>query len=329
MNSSRCNPLLALMLWLWGLTVGAAEFKVLVVMSYEEENPWVKEIREGIDGVLGGSSAITYFYMDTKVDPAGGANKAEQAHALYRQLQPQGVIAVDDHAQSLFVLPYLKDITATPIMFAGVNAAPEQYGYPTPQISGVLERAHVRESLAFAKQLIPALRNACALTNRVAPGEALRAQIEAEKDGYPVRFHAFHLVKTVAELESLGETLRQGCDALFVDSLEGILDPAGKTLNNREVLAALARVYQGPLLGGNRYQVEQGAWAAVVKTGQEQGATAAEMLLRALRGTPVDQIPMARNSQGQRIINVTVIESRGLPLRPLVLRGATLVRQQP
>jgi ABC-type uncharacterized transport system substrate-binding protein len=321
--------LLLAALWQCALVVGAAEFKVLVVMSYEEQNPWVKEIREGIDSVLSGSSAITYFHMDTKVDPAGGPKKAEQAQALYQHLQPQGVIAVDDHAQALFVVPYLKDKVATPVMFAGVNAPAEQYGYPTRQISGVLERAHVRESLAFAKQLIPTLQNACALTNRVPPGEALRAQIEADKASYPLRFQAFHQVETVGELESLGETLRQTCEVLFVDSLEGILDLAGKSMNNREVLEVLARVYGGPLLGGNRYQVEQGAWAAVVKTGQEQGATAAEMLLRALRGTPVEQIPVTRNAQGQRVINVTAIESRGLLLRPLVLRGAVLVRQQP
>lgn len=32
----------------------ANPFNVLVVMSYEEDNPWVREIREGIDGVLAG-----------------------------------------------------------------------------------------------------------------------------------------------------------------------------------------------------------------------------------------------------------------------------------
>ena len=37
------------------LAQGAAaeRFRVLVVMSYEQDNPWVREIREGIDGVLG------------------------------------------------------------------------------------------------------------------------------------------------------------------------------------------------------------------------------------------------------------------------------------
>ena len=36
--------------------VPAAQFKVLVVMSYEEDSPCVHEIREGIDGVMQASS---------------------------------------------------------------------------------------------------------------------------------------------------------------------------------------------------------------------------------------------------------------------------------
>ena len=33
-------------------TIQAAKFKVLVVMSYEQTNPWCQEIKEGIDSVL-------------------------------------------------------------------------------------------------------------------------------------------------------------------------------------------------------------------------------------------------------------------------------------
>ena len=40
-------------------------------------------------------------------------------------------------------------------------------------------------------------------------------------------------------------------------------------------------------------------------------------------------IPVARNVRGQRIINVSAMESHGVALRPLDIRGATLVREQP
>jgi ABC-type uncharacterized transport system substrate-binding protein len=307
----------------------AAEFKVLVVMSYEEDNPWVKEIREGIDGVLRLSSEVVYFHMNTKADREGGAKKAEEAFALFRSLQPSGVITVDDDAQALFVLPYLKGKTATPVMFSGVNAAAAAYGFPNAHVSGVLERAHVRESLAFVKQIVPSIRQACFMTADVPPGHALRAQVQAERASYPTAVADFHVVRNNLQIEALGKSLNANCDVLFVDSLEGILNKDGKAQTYKDVFPLIQRVFNKPILGGNRYQVEQGAWAAVVKTGQEQGELSAEMLLQAMRGKVVGSIPVRQNSRGQRIINVTALERRGIVPPPTVLRGATLVRQEP
>ena len=50
----------------------------------------------------------------------------------------------------------------------------------------------------------------------------------------------------------------------------------------------------------------------MVKTGEEQGVTAARMLLKAMQGTPVDQIPIEVNKFGKRYINVTVLKKMGL-----------------
>lgn len=326
----RLAPLLLAALCLLSpLSARATDYKVLVVMSYEENNPWVKEIKEGIDATLGKRSDTTYFYMNTKADREGGQKRADEALALFRQIKPDGVIAADDDAQTLFVVPYLKNQVPTPVIFNGVNAAPEKYGFPASNVSGVLERAHVRESLAFIKQLIPEGQQACFMTNQVPPGLALRSQVESEKDSYPMKVQAFHLPKTVAEIEGLRTNLRKHCDVLFVDSLEGITDATGKALNYREVISVVHRVYGGPVLAGNRYQVEQGALAAVVKTGQEQGELAAQMLLQAMEGQPTGKLPILRNTRGQRIINVSAMEARGIPLRPAVLRGAALVKQEP
>lgn len=320
---------LAIPLAFFGGPALAAGFKVLVVMSYEEDNPWVREIREGIESVLGPENEIRVFHMNTKVDRAAGPKRAEEARALVEQFRPDGVIAADDDAQEMFVVPFLKDRTGTPVMFNGVNADPARYGYPARNVSGVLERAHVRESLSFARQFVPSIRSVCFLTNDVPAGQSLRTQVLAEQGTYPAKVAAFHLVSTTSALKGLARPLRASCDALFVDSLEGIADPAGRPLTNAEIMKLLPEVYAGPILAGNRYQVEQGAWAAVVKTGQEQGAKSAEMLLQAMRGTAVSALPVVRNAQGQRIINITELEKRRVVLKPMLLRGATLVREQP
>jgi ABC-type uncharacterized transport system substrate-binding protein len=306
----------------------AAEHKVFVVMSYEQDNPWCREIKDGIDSVLSGSSQVTYFYMDTKINLKGGEQKAKEAYALYQQLQPDGVITVDDNAQKMFVLPYLKDKAKTPIMFSGVNAEAEKYGFPNSHISGILERGHIRESIAFTMQLAPAIRNIAFFAKDSPSGQALFRQYEKESGNFLTDKTQFWLVKSVADFTAVHEIIEKQYDAIYIDSLQGIEDESGEPMSNRDAIQRLASMYQKPIIGANQYHVAQGALSAVVKTGQEQGETAAQMLLQAMRGTPVSDIPVTRNYKGKRVINVTAMKALGIEPRPAVLLGASLVKSE-
>lgn len=138
--------------------VHASDFKVLAVMSYDEKYAWGLEIKEGIDSVLAKTCTLEYVWLDTKRNLAGGDEKAKQAYELYQKFQPDGVIAADDNAQSMFVVPYLRGKVKTPVMFCGVNGEPQDYGYPAANVSGILERLHIRNSIAYAQQLIPSIK---------------------------------------------------------------------------------------------------------------------------------------------------------------------------
>ena len=310
------------------LTAHGAPYRVLVVMSYEQENPWCEEIKQGIDSVLGATSDLTYFYMDTKVDLAGGETKARQAYALFRQLQPDGVITVDDNAQRMFVLPYLRDHPDTPVMFSGVNAEPEAYGFPTAAVSGILERGHIRESLALAKQLVPTLQSVTFLARTSPSGRALQRQVERESAGYLAKT-SFHLIESIDDVAKLDEELRHRSDAFYVDSMQGVKDAQGSPMSNKDIIQLLTERYRKPIIGANQYHVEQGALCAVVKTGQEQGRTAARMLQQAMKGTPVTDIPVVTNHKGKRVINVSAMRSLGLRIKPIALLGATLIKSDP
>ena len=310
------------------VTMQAASFKVLVVMSYEQENPWCMEIKEGIDSTLADTSEITYFYMDTKVNIEGGEQKAKEAYALYQKIKPDGIITADDNAQRMFVLPYLKNKVKTPIMFCGVNAEAKQYGYPASNVSGILERGHIRESIAFAKQLVPSIKTVAFLAKESPSGKALLKQVEKESGTYLAKKTTFNLVKNTKELIALGEELKKQNDAIYIDSLQGIQDKEGNPLSNKDAIGILMSIHDKPIIGANQYHVEQGALCAVIKTGQEQGETAAKMLLKAMQGTPVSEIPMTRNYKGKRVINITTMKTLGIKPRPIVLLGAQLLKTE-
>jgi len=309
--------------------VYAEQSKILVVMSYERDNPWCQEIKEGIESVLGDSYQITYFYMDTKINFSHGHKKAEQAYNLYKQVQPDGVIVADDNAQSMFVVPYLKDKVETPVMFCGVNADAKKYGYPSSNVSGTLERGHVRESIAFMKQLIPDLKTVAFVVKNSPSGIALSKQVELEKNTYLAKVNGFYLVNNTTELINTAKQLNGTADAVYIDSIEGIVDENLRPLNAQQFITLLSQTYSGPIIGANQYYIEKGALSAVVKTGQEQGELSAKQLLKTMQGTKLIDIPIEQNYKGKRILNVMTMKKMDIQPRPIVLRGVHLIKSSP
>jgi len=307
----------------------AAQYKVLVVMSYDEEYRWDQEIKEGIESVLGTLSEIRYVYMDTKNHLDLGPEKAKEAYKLYTEFQPDGVIAADDNAQSMFVVPYLKDKVATPVIFCGVNADISLYGYPASNVSGVTERLHIGESLAFAQQLIPSIKKVAYMQKESPAGQASLQQFLKESTNYPVESVGFHLPKTLAEAKEIMVQLRNTADALFLETLEGIPDEKGYPLNDRTVIPILGKIFGKPIISNNLYHVEYGTLCAVIKSGQEQGEDASHKLLQAMQGTPIADIPVTGTRKGQPVLNVTVMEELGVKPKPFVLKGVKLIRTTP
>ena len=306
--------------------IEAASYKILVVMSYEEDNPWCIQIKEGIDSVLAGNSNLKYVYMDTKKDFEGGVRKAKEAYELYKRFRPDGVIAADDNAQSMFVLPLLKDKVKTPVMFCAVNAEPEKYGYPASNVSGILERDFIGESIAFAKQLVPSIQTVGFLAKDSPSGRAIQKQVEIESDTYLAKFAGFKLVKTIEETFAVLAEYNKTSDALFITSTNGIMDTGGKPLDNQQVTKIISKSYQKPLIGANDFHVRYGVLCAVVKSGNAQGRISAEMLLKALKGTPIKQLPITVNKYGKRMLNVTVMKDLGIRPKRRVLVGTEFVK---
>lgn len=303
----------------------AAAGKILVVMSYHEQMPWEKEIRDGIQNELKNASEIRYVYMNTKNNPAGGSERAKEAYREYLEFRPDGVIAADDDAQSLFVVPYLKDKVKTPVIFCGVNAEPENYGYPASNVTGILERAHFRESIAFLQQMMPDAKSVGFMVTDNQTGWGYVKQIRQESPSYPIKSFTISQVKTLDDAMKACTQMRKRHDALFLIALEGLTDEAGRPLAERESFLKLTRAFGKPVLGINEFNIHLNMLCAVAKTGQEQGATAVRMLLNVLSGTPLSSIPVTRNIQGKRVLNVTVMRALGIKPKPVLLVDTDLV----
>nr|WP_320191807.1 ABC transporter substrate binding protein [uncultured Desulfobacter sp.] len=305
-----------------------ARFKVLVVMSYEESYSWCRQTKTGIDEILSPSHQVHYFYMDTKNDYENGPQKAQEAFKLFQALQPDGVIAADDNAQSMFVVPYLKDKVKTPVMFCGVNEAPEKYGYPASNVSGILERLHVAETIAFAQQLVPTIKTVGIIGKDSPTIRAIQAQVNGEYSTYSAKFVDFKTAGNRREILSMAKELKAGCDLLCIMTLRGITDTDGRPMDDKEIGPLVADAFGKTVATTDHVVIPYAAMCAVVKNGWEQGLTSARMLLKAMEGTPVDRIPIEVNSYGKRYINVTMMKKMGIRPKPILLQGAKLIRTQ-
>jgi ABC-type uncharacterized transport system substrate-binding protein len=326
---------------LWRLVVGlllmmsaslpsdaASLKKVLAVMSYHDGMSWEDDIREGIEEELKGTCEIRYVYLNTKNDYAGGPDKAREAWRAFQEFKPDGVLAADDDAQTMFVVPYLADKSKTPVVFCGVNADPDRYGYPASNVTGILERAHFRESIAFLQQLMPAARSFAFMTNDNPTGRGYDEQITRELSSYPVSTHSVHLVKTLAEAVTVATEMARRYDALFLIAMEGLVAPDGRPLAEKESFRVLSHAFGKPVIGINEFNIRWGLLCGVVKTGQEQGSTAAKMLLEAMDGIPLSAIPITCNVYGKRVLNVSVMKSLGIVPKPVLLVGTELVESE-
>jgi ABC-type uncharacterized transport system substrate-binding protein len=299
--------------------------RVLVVMSYEEDFIWVNKMREGIESVLSGRCQTEYVYMNTRENIGGGEEKAKEAYERYKRFAPHGVIAADDNAQSMFVVPYLKNKVETPVMFCGVDAQPDKYGYPASNVSGILQHIHILETLVFLKQLLPEVEKVGFMMKKGPTATATISHVKREIQESPVKINAYRTPSTLQEALGMVRELRDTSDALYIGAMQRIRDKNGTPLEDSIVLPLLAEKFGKPVFSNTRFRVQYGALCAVVDLPHEQGQTAAEMLVKAMSGVPVSEIPVTKTQFGRRVININTMEKWGIKPSRAILVGAELV----
>jgi hypothetical protein len=115
--------------------------KILWVSSYHEGYEANDDIERGIRAALKDRAVqLQVLHMDTKRNDAEdfGRQAGLRALAMVKEFAPDVVIASDDNAQKYLVVPYLLH-TGIPIVFCGVNWDASIYGYPTNNVTGMVE----------------------------------------------------------------------------------------------------------------------------------------------------------------------------------------------
>lgn len=291
--------------------------KIVYVNSYHEGYPWSDAIEAGLHAVLDGTSAeLKIIRLDTKRNPDEAFGKAAGANAWseIQAFSPDVVITSDDNAQKYLVVPFMKS-SSIPVIFNGVNWDASAYGFPTTNMTGMIE-------VELPDQLVQLLR-----VN--AQGERLgylTIDTETERkvvDIYNQRFFGgqmqIHWAKTQDEFKTAFLAAQQEVDILFMGNNAG-----SDKWDEAEMKQFILRNSTIPTGSINDWMAPY-SLLTLAKSGQEQGEWSAQAALSILGGTPPSEIPLAENKQGQLIVNLELADKLSIVFAPSLLKNAVIL----
>jgi ABC-type uncharacterized transport system substrate-binding protein len=271
--------------------------KILFINSYHEGYPWSDGIYRAIESTIRGTGIqLSQFEMDTKRHPSEQAIKmaAESARAMIGRFKPDVVIASDDNASKYLIAPFYKN-APMPIVFCGVNWDASDYGFPTENITGMIEVQLIDQILATLKKY--------ARGDRIGfiKGDDLSARKEALF--YEKRFKLEldkRLVTDFSQWKNAYLDLQEKSDMILVGNSASVV--------NWDPVAAKRFVETHTKVPTGNWDKWMKDYALVTfaTVPAEQGQWAARTALKILTGTRPGAIPVVTNKKAEIYRNMRI-----------------------
>lgn len=290
---------------------------------------WVDSYHQGYEWSDCIGRAIREAFFDTKIDlkifrmDTKRKNTDVQIKAAALRIKteldkfnPDVIIASDDNAQKYLVVPFYKG-GQTPVVFCGVNWDATVYGYPTPNITGMIETNLIQESIAVIKPY--ALGNRIGyLAGDVVTERKVAAIYKAQLYGDRLKTY---LVKSQAEFEKSFLAAQKEVDILFFSNYTGIHDWDFKRAENF--------IFQNTKIpsGSDNAFMEQLVAVTMAKLPEEQGHHAALTALRILNGCPPAVIPVVKNKETSLVFNLKLAKKADMIFPLSVIKQARIIGQ--
>lgn len=290
--------------------------KVVFVDSYHTGYEWSDGLESGLKDALADTGVeLSIIHMDTKrnTDEAFGEEAALKAKAEIEAFAPDAIVACDDNAQVYLVVPYFKE-TDLPIVFCGVNWDASVYGYPTSNITGMVEVDSIKQLVDLLENYTED-RNIAYLTEDTTTE---RKVYETHNERFFSRQLKGVFVNSFEEFKSEYLKLQDEVDMIYIGNNASLTD-----WNDAEAKVFVLENTKIP--SGSIYDwMAPYALIIVGKRPEEQGSWAAETTLSILDGTPISDIPVVENKESSLILNLNLAEKLDVVFTPSMLRHGEL-----
>ncbi len=300
--------------------------KILIVHSYHPEYRWVVEYRKGLmEGLQKYRSSVLKiedFYLDSKRHPESINKMAEKAYIFFKNNKPDVVIAADDPAQKYFVVKYLSNKVKTPVVFLGVNGNPEDYGYPSRNVTGVLERINIRADLGLIHTLVPEAKTFGIIMDSGLSSQAFLHRWKVEDFNFgEIKLKTLYIAESFEEWKMYINKLEKDVDVIYILSYYTLKDRYGKYVKPEDVVKWYVKNCDKPEVTANLFSVKLGLLCSYGETGWQYGMVAGKMVVDILNGKPVKSIPVVESIRGLRAINRKRAKMLGITIPPDLIPG--------
>ena len=295
----------------------AAKKKVLFIDSYHVGYPWSDGELQGVKSIIGDKYDMKVIHMDTKRNASAEAKKkaGEEARAEIDSWKPDVVITADDNAAKLVIVPFYMD-SDIPFVFCGINWDASSYGFPSRNVTGVLEVSVIKPLLdsiqKFAKGTRVGFIGNDNETDRKEADNLIKLGVQ---------FSSVKFVKTFDEWKMEYSKLQDETDMLIFINNAGISDwndaEAVKfTRQNTKIPSGSSHDFMAPFV-----------LAVYAKIAEEQGELAAGIAINILEGKSVKDFPIVSNKKGQMYINMAIAEKLGVQFPLETLKKAKVIKE--
>jgi len=291
--------------------------KILWVDSYHQGYEWSDGIERGILEVLNNTGAeLKIVRMDTKRNDSFefGKNAGRKVYIEAREFKPDIIIASDDNSQKYLVLLFFKN-KETSVVFCGVNWDASIYGYPYQNVTGMIEVDVTEEMIKLFSQF--------------AKGERVgyvSGDVESErKVAYMYNSMFFkgkmksYLVKTFEEFKKAFLNAQKENDMLYIYNYTGITD--WDTDAAEQFLLENTKIPTGT----HNPWMSRFAVFTLARLPEEQGRYAALTALKILDGIKPSDIPLVKNRESRKIVNMKMAKAAGLVIPDSLLQDADII----
>ncbi len=260
--------------------------KILVIESYHRTFQWDKHYTTALKDMLGKDHKLHFFRMNTKrIPPEQIGKRADLAWDRYIKLKPDYVILGDDNALKFLGERFGK--VNTPVVFLGINGNPTHYFSDKrlpPNITGVLERPLIADSMKQVKVLLPELKRVLILfdnghTSKASLGNIMRELNSINKKDLDLGYDFKFIQKKSEWIDAVRKAKANGYGALFLGTYHTITDENNRHVPSLYFVQWTSAKSEIPVFGFWSIAVGKGkAIGGIVLDGYGHGVAAAQMV---------------------------------------------------